>query len=117
MLIYSCKDSGASYDGVCVGTFSYTAFDTLGNVVVRGSLVLYNDNSRITGHWQFGGGQSGELKGTASDGAMALNLNPQFVDHNLLLRGNVSGNIYAGDWMQTGIAGVMAKGTFLAIRE
>jgi hypothetical protein len=116
-LMPSCKDAGTSSDLVNLGTFNYTAFDTLGHVLVRGSITLHNDSSKITGNWQFDDGRSGELQGTESDGMISLNLNPRFIDNNLLLRGKLSGNTYAGDWEQVGYPGVMARGTFSAIRK
>jgi hypothetical protein len=116
-LMPSCKDAGTSPDAGNLGSFNYTAFDTVGNVLMRGSLTLHNDSSRITGNWQFDDGRHGELLGTETDGMIAVNLNPRFVDNNLLLRGKLSGSTYAGDWEQYGYPGLMAKGTFSAIRK
>ena len=113
----SCKDMGASSDQISLRIFSYTAFDTLGQVKVRGIIALYNDSSKITGNWQFDNDGSGQLEGIQSGDMISLNLNPGFVDNNLLLRGKLSGNNYNGDWQKVGYPGVMDWGTFSAIRK
>ena len=113
----SCKDAGTSYSGIYLGTFAYKSLDSLGAVVAQGSIALYNDNSRISGYWRFDDGRYGELVGTANNGNIALNLNPHFVDNNLILQGTLSGDIYAGNWKQIGFPGIMARGTFSAVRK
>lgn len=113
----SCKDAGTSYSGIYLGTFAYTALDTLGAVVAQGTIALYNDNSKISGYRRFDDGRYGQLSRTASNGKIDLDLNPGFIDNNLLLRGTLSGDIFAGDWQQIGFPGIMAKGTFSAIKK
>ena len=112
----SCKDTGTSHNRLYLGTFAYKASDTLEVVVAQGNITLYTDNSKVTGYWRFDDGRSGELAGTASNGNIALNLNPRFVDNNLILQGILSGDTLAGNWQQIGFPGVTA-GTFLAVRK
>jgi hypothetical protein len=116
LLFESCQDLGTSYGGAFFGTFSLRTFDTLNAEVARGSLSLFRDGAKVSGHWSFADGRSGELEGTANDGDLSLNFNPHFVDNNLLLRGTITGDAFAGTWEQIGFPGVMARGTFLAVR-
>jgi hypothetical protein len=48
---------------------------------------------------------------------MTLDLNPGWVDHNLLLHGRITSYTYLGEWEQVGFIGVMARGTFSAIKK
>lgn len=112
----SCQDIGTSYSGSSLGTFSYKAFDTLHTEVARGTLILFRDDGKVSGHWSFSDGRSGDLEGTASNGDLVLNLNPGTIDNNLFLLGTLSGTTFAGVWEQVGFPGVMARGTFLAIK-
>jgi hypothetical protein len=114
---FVCEDSGTSYDGICLGTFKYSAFDTLGSVVTTGTLTLYRNDSRLNGSWSFAQGGSGELLGSLTDGQIFLDLNPQFRDNNLLLQGTFTGNKFSGSWSTTGVAGVMATGSFIATKQ
>jgi hypothetical protein len=116
LLFESCQDLGTSYTGSFLGTFSFRSFDTLKVEVAQGTLSLFRNESTVSGHWSFADGRSGELEGTASDNDLSLNLNPHYVDNNLLLRGTVTGDTFAGTWEQIGYPGVMARGTFVAVR-
>lgn len=116
LLFESCQDLGTSYTGSFLGTFSFRSFDTLKVEVAQGALSLFRNESEVSGHWSFADGRSGELEGTASDNDLSLNLNPHYVDNNLLLRGTITGDTFAGTWEQIGYPGVMARGTFVAVR-
>lgn len=113
----SCKDAGTSIDGNQLGIFQYSASDRNGTQVMRGTIVLHRNDAGITGVWQFTDGRSGELKGTIDNDMISLNLNPDLIDSNLLLTGRLSGSAYTGEWEQIGFAGVMASGTFMAIKR
>jgi hypothetical protein len=116
LLFESCQDLGTSYAGSFLGTFSFRSFDTLKVEVAQGTLSLFENNSTVSGHWSFADGRSGELEGTASNNDLSLNLNPHYVDNNLLLRGTIARDTFAGTWEQIGFPGVMARGTFVAVR-
>lgn len=115
-LFASCEDLGTSYPGSSLGTFAYRAFDTLKVEVARGTLALYGSDSTVTGHWRFEDGRSGALEGIAKNSGIVLNLNPGYIDNNLILHGTLARDTIAGIWEQIGFAGVMASGTFRAVR-
>jgi hypothetical protein len=117
VLLCACEDAGAPSDPGDLGTFNFIARDTSGTPVMRGILVLHADDTTITGSWQFDDDRSGVLKGIISNGTMYLNLNPGWVDNNLFLHGTMTWVIYSGQWEQVGFAGVMARGTFSAIKK
>lgn len=117
VLASSCEDVGISDDNSAATAYSYTAFDARGNTIARGTLWLDFDSAAVSGKWRFDDGRSGELEGWLSHDTLALNLNPRFVDNNLFLNGTVAGTAYRGRWAQVGVPGVMAEGTFSAIRE
>jgi hypothetical protein len=117
VLVCSCEDAGAPVNPGDLGTFSYVAFDNSGTPIVRGILVLHADNEKISGSWQFADGRSGELAGFIDNDALILDLNPGWVDNNLVLHGRMTGKTYAGKWEQIGFKGIMAQGTFTATRK
>ena len=116
LLLESCEDLGTSYAGSFLGTFSFRSFDTLKVEVAQGTLSHFKNDSAVSGHWSFADGRSGELEGTAINSDLSLNLNPHYVDNNLLLRGTIARDTFAGTWEQIGFPGVMARGTFVAVR-
>jgi hypothetical protein len=117
VLLCSCEDVGGPSGPGDLGTFNFIARDSSGTPVMRGILVLHADSTKITGSWQLDNGRSGALEGSTSDGMMYLNLNPGWVDNNLILHGTMTWNVYSGEWEQIGFAGVMAGGTFVAIKK
>jgi hypothetical protein len=56
------------------------------------------------------------LVGTANGNDLVLNLNPHYIDNNLFLLGTLTLDTFAGTWEQIGFPGVMAQGTFIAVR-
>jgi hypothetical protein len=116
LLFASCQDLGTANAESFLGHYSYKAYDTLGIQIAVGTLSLFKNNAKVSGHWTFTDGRSGELEGTASNGNLSLNLNPKHVDDNLLLLGTLAGDMFAGTWQQIGFPGVMARGTFRAFR-
>jgi hypothetical protein len=117
LLVCACRDQGTSFQGSVLGKFNYTAYDTLGTELYRGSIVLFQLDSEITGTWKFEDGRSGELEGTIRDGDISLNLNPGYVDNNLLLQGSLSGSKFSGWWQQIGFPGIMGQGRFIALKQ
>ncbi len=117
MLIVACQDQGTSFDGKMLGKFAYTAYDTLGTELSHGTLTLFQNDSKITGAWQFEGGRSGKLEGTVRSTELNLNLNLGFIDNNLLLQGTISDGTFSGLWQQIGLPGIMDRGLFTAIRQ
>jgi hypothetical protein len=111
-----CKDSPNSTSEFSTATFSYVARDTVGTVVTTGTLVLYNNNSKITGNWNFDDGRSGDLEGRIDKDSMALNLNPDAKDRNLFLQGRLFANMYFGEWIMYGW-GILGRGSFIATRK
>jgi len=116
VLLCSCEDAGAPSDPGDLGTFNFIARDTSGTPVMRGILILHADSTRITGSWRFDDGRSGELEGSISNGTTYLDLNPGWVDNNLFLHGTMTWIAFTGEWEQVGFRGVMAQGTFSAIK-
>ena len=117
MLVVACHDQGTSFDGDMLGRFTYTAYDTLGTELYHGTLILFQNDSKITGAWQFADGRSGQLEGIVRSSELNLDLNPGFVDNNLLLQGTMSDGTFSGSWQQIGFPGIMDRGSFTALRQ
>jgi len=117
MFILACQDQGTSFDGDMLGKFAYTAYDTLGTELYHGTLILFQNDSKITGAWKFEDGRSGQLEGIARSTELNLNLNPGYDDNNLLLRGTVSDGTFSGSWEQIGFPGIMDRGLFTAFKQ
>lgn len=117
LLISACDDAGTSSDAAGHRAYQYSAFDTLGNTLARGTLWLQFDRSKVTGTWKLDDNRSGELEGLLRNDTLSLNLNPGFVDNNLFLLGVFTVRTYAGKWEQVGFPGVMAQGSFFALQQ
>jgi hypothetical protein len=117
MLSFGCGNLGTSYDGDLLGRFIFTAYDTLGNSVIYGTLGLYQSGAEIAGFWKLQNGESGDLEGSIDSTQMNLNLNPGFVDNNLILQGTLAGKRYSGLWQKIGFPGVIAQGHFDALKQ
>lgn len=109
-------------------TYSYTSYDTKGNTIVKGWLIMdYQDSSQITGEWNFEkignpkdiGPQvgSGKLVGSLEPDRVLVELNPQYKDNNLLLSGTIKDNNYSGVWQWISFTGITNHGTFEAIKN
>jgi len=116
ILIVACQDQGTSFDGNMLGKFTYTAYDTLDTELYHGTLILFQSDSEISGAWQFEDGRSGQLEGIVRSTELNINLNPGFVDNNLLLQGTISDGTFSGSWQQIGLPGIMDRGSFIAIK-
>jgi len=124
--------------------FQYTGYDAGGVLVVTGRLSIVittntmaglrrqrnpaetegEDERLVTGTRSFGPVGppnannpqvgSGKLNGLAKGSSLRLNLNPNMMDNNVYLNGELSGNRFTGTWSYSTIAGIQAKGKFVA---
>lgn len=110
------------------GAFRYTSYDTTGTVLVRGWFTMgISDPNMISGEWHFAavgspqniGPQTGDgkLVGEVHGATMWIELNPQFVDNNLELRGTLQGNRCSGTWSWISYVGITNQGHFEAMRH
>jgi hypothetical protein len=126
ILLTSCSDniSGSFPEG----SYSYTGYDDQGNLIARGWIsIAYSDSPSVQGEWDIKkigtakdiGPQvgSGKLTGGLFDSdSIWIELNPQFRDNNLQLRGFYGQDKISGQWQWITFAGVSNKGTFTARR-
>ncbi len=107
--------------------YAYAGFDSTGVKIVAGLLeIKIENNNRVTGNWKFDkignpeniGPQtgSGNLSGSLQDSILSLNLNPNYVDNNVLLNAIYDAHTMNGDWMWIGFSGPINHGTFKAVR-
>ena len=106
--------------------YRYSAFDSLGNEVVRGMLfIAIDDLHRVSGRWRLCqtdpearmiGPQvgSGTLEGMIHGKQIWVNLNPGNADNNVMLSGTYYGAVIEGMWQFVGFPGVLNSGTFRA---
>jgi hypothetical protein len=108
-----------------LGEYQYTGYDENGVKVVEGRLSITSlEAEQVKGTWEFkqiGEGKrigpqvgSGDLVGSVNGKEVYINLNPNWADNNVNLRGKVEGNRYRGSWSHDGFAGSMSAGTFEA---
>ncbi len=129
-LVPSCRnsDSGDVVGPVPSGAFAYISYDSMGTAIVQGWFtIIIKDSSTVTGEWHFRrigepkniGPQVGDgnLVGGFDAPLLSVELNPQFVDNNLNLRGTIDDGTYNGTWMAIGYPGVTNKGTFRSSRK
>jgi hypothetical protein len=109
------------------GPYQYEGYDEQGTTVVRGFLTLEQlDYRHFGGTWelypvgearQLGlEGDAGNLVGAIQGSILTINLNPDVVDGNVILTGQVQGDSYAGTWEYIGLAGHLNGGSFAAVR-
>jgi hypothetical protein len=116
-----CRDSPSDpvqSSSVPAGAFQYTGYDGTGRITETGWLtIVVRDSSIVSGMWRFAAEGSGELRGSISNGRIAVDLHPEMADNNFLLNGTVESKTFRGNWEKIGITGVMASGTFLAYQQ
>jgi len=128
ILIAGCERDKIVISDLPVDIFTYQAFDTSGTQIVNGWFELdMDDSSQIKGSWHLQqtanveniGPQIGDgnLSGNISANSININLNPDFIDNNIILQGTVSDYLIEGDWMWITIAGITYEGKFKLIRE
>ncbi len=105
--------------------YQYSGYDSLGVKIIEGSFsIVFGDSISISGEWNFSaignpeniGPQTGEGEyiGTIENNELRINLNPEWVDNNVNLAGNINGNNIAGNWTYSGFPGIINYGTFTA---
>jgi hypothetical protein len=112
------------------GKYSYSGYDEAGRMIVEGNLVITpEDTSRVHGTWvlkSVSGSPSGEvgpqigsgtLVGEVNLALIGINLNPGWVDNNVVLFGSFDGSTILGNWQYIGFPGVLNQGTFRAVRQ
>jgi hypothetical protein len=121
----SCTDQQVIVPALA-GTYDYVGYDSSGTPVVHGSVaVKMLDSVRISGTWNLSpvgspqniGPQTGRgtISGTLEDDTLCtINLNPQWVDNNVLLQGTFRGESITGRWSFITYAGEANRGTFTA---
>lgn len=103
---------------VPVGAFQYTGYNGTGQLIETGWLtIVVKDSNTVSGRWQLAAEGNGELRGSISNGRIAVDLHPEMADNNFLLNGSVANKTFRGNWEKIGIAGVMASGTFVAYQQ
>jgi hypothetical protein len=130
ILFISCEkdESSLGFEPGPPGSYSYQAYDSLGNLIVGGWLSFeFTDSVGIEGTWNLKnltdrndlGPQIGDgiLKGGSSDSRIWMELNPQFRDNNLHLEGTTDDDRIEGTWAWLTFAGVSNWGTFKAIKN
>jgi hypothetical protein len=126
LFLTECSDNlvGALTDGI----YNYTAYDSLGVIVAKGTLSFkFKDSTNIIGEWEINkigdheniGPQigNGELKGNLTDGRLSVELNPDFRDNNVFLEGKPGKNKYTGKWFYSSFIGLTNRGTFVAEKK
>ena len=126
-LLRGCFDSSTDNDEVPPGAYSYTAYDSSGVEVVTGWLDFdFVDEENIEGRWELKpvgspeniGPQIGDgnLKGMIKENVISINLNPGWVDNNVVLYGDYAEESFSGNWQWVTFAGPTSGGTFEAVR-
>jgi hypothetical protein len=127
---FRCSNgSPAQPDTFGPGTYEYSGFDSGGKKVISGKLVLTEIKGRsIKGTWdlkQVGPGEklgpqigTGDFAGSIeADGAININLNPNWADNNIFLNGRFVNGELKGDWHFSTFVGPTTKGTFVAKKK
>ena len=124
--LLTCNDS--IVDSLSNGNYNYTAYDSLGRVVAEGELFFkFQDSSNVKGEWEIvevGNPQNigpqigkGKLEGELTDVQLMIGLNPDYVDNNVTLVGEIENNIYSGSWFYSSFIGLTNYGLFEAKKE
>jgi hypothetical protein len=124
-----CQDRGnPSGNGrVPAGSYRYEGYDSKGNSIVVGTMSFsFVDSVSIRGEWalekngpsdnigpQIGAGQ---LTGRVDDQVVSINLNPGWVDNNVVLQGSFENERLRGKWSWITFAGPTTEGTFDATK-
>jgi hypothetical protein len=127
-----CTDEGTGPDSrwlvVPAGAYFYSAFDAVGDTLVEGWFTIeFTDSATVTGEWHFAaltdrkdiGHQvgDGKLSGSFADTLLWVNLNPGWMDNNVILHGTLDDGAYRGRWDWVTFIGGTAHGSFEAIRR
>lgn len=126
LFLESCGDSGIG--PLLQGTYQYSSHDSTGVKIVEGWMTLNPvDSLQLVGEWHFLqvsnveriGPQvgDGELLGVFIEDTIWIELNPQYRDNNVNLRGINDGKAIRGDWAYSSFAGLQNHGTFVATKQ
>ncbi|RMF07759.1 MAG: hypothetical protein D6762_06960 [Candidatus Neomarinimicrobiota bacterium] len=107
--------------------WSYTGYDSTGARVVTGWIELTpSPGDTLAGAWELepvGSAEhlgpqigSGSYTGHQEGMTVDINLNPDRIDDNVILRGNIVGDAMKGTWEYIGFVGRINHGTFRALR-
>ena len=108
--------------------YQYTGFDKKGDKIVEGRLAITSrEGEHIKCEWRLSkignperiGPQTGtgECIGLMTEDKLFINLNPNMVDNNVNLKGQVKDGSYSGTWSYDGYAPGINKGTFEAVKK
>jgi hypothetical protein len=133
LTINACKDSGDPVASVPPlggppASYSYSAFNSKGQLVVVGSMTVAMMDSRIvSGTWRLEcvaqcenvGPQTGTgtLRGSIQESTVTINLNPGWADNNVFLSGSFDKDRFSGTWMWSTFVGPTSEGTFEALKS
>jgi len=112
-------------DTTLLGTYQYTGYDSLGAVLITGTLKFKGvDSVSVRGNWELHGPEGygpqigiGTFEGWIDGGVIVLNLNPGWADNNVFLYGELHGGIYSGQWDWVTFIGPTYTGSFNAVKE
>ena len=125
-MVFACKENPFDWRRDSK-IYIYTGFDFTGVKTVTGLLEIeIQDDNVVRGSWKFDkignpeniGSQigSGNLSGALQDSMLYIDLNPNFIDNNVLLTANYDAQTMNGDWMYVGFPGLINHGKFSAVR-
>lgn len=122
----ACSDFGLDPDQQT--TYQYWAFDSTGNLGARGDFTLdFSKVPTLSGKWRIVSNDTepdmgpqdglGRLEGKLDGETFNCNFNPDLVDNNIVLNGNLKGELISGNWSWVTFAGITKSGAFVAIKE
>jgi len=113
LLFSSCSEDSPTNS--LTATYKYIGYNDNGNTVITGYLWIESvDSTTVKGRWDFKR-IKGNFEGIKdSQGSMSLNLNPEWVDNNVILDGSLLNSDYDGNWSYVGFPGVINSGSFEA---
>lgn len=133
LLLAGCSLLGEGDGSPESGRYAYTAYDSSGTAVVKGTLVLDFRKADAKGRNRFllEGTRDleqvgavayaerhvgeGPLSGSVGeDGSVWIDLTPRVEDSNVILRGEFEGRRLEGQWRYVGFAGTRESGRFEA---
>jgi len=126
LILIGCKEDN-SVQPVSSGPFQYTAYDTIGTPIVSGWMTInIQDSTQVTGEWHFNkvndphniGPHTGDgnFAGGFDNGRLYINLNPNYIDNNVILNGEFQTTTYSGTWIWSSFSGISNRGNFQAVR-
>ncbi|MBU0473551.1 MAG: hypothetical protein KKF62_05265 [Bacteroidetes bacterium] len=125
-VITSCNDSAVEPDPTEM--YLYKSYDSTGIKIVEGWITInFTDSLGILGEWELkkvGNSENigpqvgtGKLVGSKHGDLTFVELNPQFIDNNLILTGTLEQGKYVGEWQYISYVGITNYGTFEANKK